>query len=704
MKLKNRRTALAKDVFTSLSSINEKGRQAFWIFMSKFRIGTSMQFEDISGASAYQSYEFGESLSVLFQAKDDTYIILWLGRTEEAKAWAETHCCEVNERTGVVQVYVKAAKSHPKPAKIGLFASLPDEELLNIGLPQEKLELIRSLENISQLEEIQETLPSSVYEALTWFVQGESWADIVAAYREDAADEKAMVSTDIGKLDAGYFRIVETDEELRDIMDKPLAQWRVFLHPSQRKLVDNAWHGAVRVTGGAGTGKTVVALHRARHLVQMPDWTENDRLLFTTFTKNLAVDIEDQLKTICTRSEMKSVVVQNIDSWLATFLRQHGCDKTIVYPGKADSLYENAWNFAIEAGPKDLDFTNTFYRDEWEEVVLPSHCLTCRDYMFAPRLGRGTPLTRAQRKKIWPIFEEMRLQLTIQNAMTTEDAALLAVDYLTKIYPNGLYRAVIADEIQDFKPDTLRLLRAMAADVSKDIKGKQGDLFMVGDTHQRIYGHPFSFSSCGIDIRGRGRKLRVNYRTTDEIRRVAESVYSGKTVDNMDGADETPTGYASLRHGRQPITNVAADLDKEVEWIVKEIRTLTSGDKAYRLSDICVTVRTNTQLDEYERELRHARLETHRLSRTETDNSEHKGVRLATMHRIKGLEYKVVFVAGMNKGAFPLEIKNAGDRDAVSIKQAKRIEDALFYVACSRAVDMLFLTCNTEPGDYLKRR
>ena len=275
--------------------------------------------------------------------------------------------------------------------------------------------------------------------------------------------------------------------DARAVQRLSLTQWRVFLHPSQRQLVDRRWHGAARITGGAGTGKTVVALHRAKRLVELADWSENDRLLFTTFTRNLAVDIEAQLRTIVSREHMKRITVLNIDAWLATFLRQHGCAKSIVYPGKADSIYERAWRSAMIMKPADFDLSDDFYRDEWEEIVLPLHCHSAKEYMFAPRTGRGVALTRMQRKAIWPVFEEMRMQLNLHDAMTVEDASEVAVELIQKTYPKGLFRAVICDEIQDFRPDTLKLLRALTPDISKNDPFKEGDLFLVGDAHQRIY-------------------------------------------------------------------------------------------------------------------------------------------------------------------------------------------------------------------------
>lgn len=697
-----RKLAVSSKIFTQINGLKDDDKQAVSVFLNRFRMGGDIELIPLQGASDYLLALPKQDLALVLKLVGNVYLTMWVGGRQQAVAWADMHRCEINSRTRSVQVYEVSTRAQEKEdkQKPSLFEALTDEQLFSIGLPEERLAVVRAVTDESGLVGIQAQLPERVYEMLTWFVQGESWDRIVEAYREDVEDQKAMPATESGLLDSGHFRIVESEEELRDIMDKPLAQWRVFLHPSQRQLVDRRWHGAARITGGAGTGKTVVALHRAKHLVELPDWTEKDRLFFTTFTRNLSVDIEAQLRTIVSREHMKRITVLNIDAWLATFLRQHGCAKSIVYPGKAESVYERAWRAAMIMKPMDLEFSDEFYRDEWEEVVLPQHCHSAKDYMFAPRNGRGVALTRMQRKAIWPIFEEMRMQLNLHDALTVEDASEVAIELIRKTYPNGLFRAVICDEIQDFRPDTLRLLRALTADISKEDPFKEGDLFLVGDAHQRIYARPISFSSCGIEIRGRSRKLRVNYRTTDEIRRVAETVYVGKTVDDMEGGEDEKTGYASLRHGPDPIVHKAESAHEECEWILSEIEALLKSDRGYTESDICITVRTNEQLALYE-SLLSGRIHIRRISRDSADDPELPGIRISTMHRIKGLEYKVVFVAGMNRGTFPLELTDKEDRDQTSLKQHRRAEEALYYVACSRAADVLFLSCGGIPSEFI---
>lgn len=704
-------------------------------------------------------------LNVVAKRADDVVLLLWVGSEDGAARWAGAHRCEKNPRTGALQIWqtapapaadevqpareaeipkvaggaadeteepavggaeiketketeeakeaseasgaVPAAPTAPEKTEEGgaeeaaapLFAALTDADLLDAGLPESMLAEVRALTSAERFEAMQKRLPDAVYEALTWFLQGESWAAVREAYGVGASSAETNVESALGGLDPGHFRVVESDDELRGIMERPLEEWRVFLHPSQLEIVQKPWHGAVRVTGGAGTGKTVVALHRAAHLVRLPDWTPKDRLLFTTFTKNLAVDLEWQLKTLCTKEEMRRIQVMNIDAWLATFIRQHGAGKSIAYPGTP--AYEDCWSRALEKTPLDPDLPESFYRSEWEEVVLPNRCHDGREYLFAPRAGRGRALKRTERKAVWPVFQEMRLQMQLRDLMTVEDAADFAVETIRSTHPEGLYRAVVADEIQDFRPGMLRLLRALALDVSAMEKPIEGDLFMVGDPHQRIYAKPVAFSACGISIRGRrSRKLRVNYRTTDEIRKTAESVYGKTGVDDLEGGVAEKTGFASLRHGRVPEVFRAAMSDEEIRWIAARAKALSKdGGGPFEPAEMCVVLRTNDEAKRIAEGLSKEGLKVHMVSRHRADNPDDRGLRVATMHRVKGLEFKVVFVAGMTEGIFPMPAPQGAD--APQKRLHERMEKALFYVAASRASQLLFFTCSGRPSRFL---
>ena len=362
------------------------------------------------------------------------------------------------------------------------------------------------------------------------------------------------------------FHVVGDEMELREILEAPLEKWRVFLHPSQRKLINRRWNGPVRVLGGAGTGKTVVAMHRAKWLAQNV-LKDGEKLLFTTFSTNLAIDIQENLRKICSPEEMSRIDVRNFDAWVTSFLKRNGYALAIVYPGGRDKKYDKCWGRAVQLAPSSVNLPDSFFSEEWENVILPQRITTKREYFSANRAGRGVALKRKQRDEIWPVFEEMRIQLGQIKATTIQDAAFDAADLIAKETLPPPYRSIIVDEAQDFGVEMMTLIRSLMPE-DKD------DLFIVGDAHQRIYQRRSSLSQCGINIRGRGRKLRINYRTTEEIRRFATALLKNESIDDLDGGQDPIDGYRSLMHGEPPVIGLFGSLTEEVKWIVGEIGKL----------------------------------------------------------------------------------------------------------------------------------
>lgn len=483
------------------------------------------------------------------------------------------------------------------------------------------------------------------------------------------------------------FTVVTDELELKQMLEAPLSQWRVFLHPTQRRLVERSWNGPVRVLGGAGTGKTVVAMHRARWLVKNV-LKPGEKLLLTTFTRNLASDIEFNLKKICTPEQMKQIDVANIDAWVMRFLKREKQDVRIVYRDMDN--YEKCWKKAVVLRDSSLDLPDSFYQDEWERVILPQRVLSQMDYFKASRVGRGVPLSRQQRAKIWPVFEEMRLQMHQANITTLPDATFSALDLLEKKAP--LYRAVIVDEAQDFGEETLRLLRGLVDEQTED-------LMIVGDGHQRIYGRKSSLGKCGINIRGRGRKLRINYRTTEEIRRFATAILEGVNTDDMDEGSDNTAGYRSLVNGDSPVLKGFESEREEAAWVADEIERLFQ--QGLQSQDICVVSRTAIQMKAFARELADRGHDVHNISREANDDSRTPGVRLANMHRVKGLEFKVVFLVSIRDGVVPLEAALKKSDDPVEKRAVEISERALLHVAGTRAVRGLYVTWSGEKSGFL---
>lgn len=507
---------------------------------------------------------------IVREPESNVYILLWVDHHDEAYAWAKRKKCSINKLTGSVQIFdvqevIEEQNTIDEPA---LFASISDEVFERIGLPEEQLPMIKAIKTLEGLHSLKAAIPEDAFEGLEWLGNGFSAEEVLdTLYPEiervevNENDFAAALQTDASKKS---FVIVDGEEELQAIMQEPLEKWRIFLHPTQRKVVGKKFNGPARVLGGAGTGKTVVAMHRAKMLAS--NLNSDGKILFTTYTKNLAEDIKDNLRKICSAEEMKKIDIINLDAWVSNFLRRQGYEYQIVY----DEEVDKAWRDAIAIAGGELSFVENFYKDEWVKVVQAQEVYDKVAYCKAPRIGRGVRLDRKVRMQIWDVFEEYqnimneKLQRDVETAMY-ECRKILENKRLT-----GQYTSIIVDEGQDLSPSAYRLLRALAGDEH------QNDIFIVGDSHQRIYRNKAVLSKCGINVRGRSSYLRINYRTTEEIRKFAFGLLNGVSFDDLDEDYDNGKGCQSLTHGDKPEIKEFATPEEELDYLVSRIHEFGS--------------------------------------------------------------------------------------------------------------------------------
>ena len=628
---------------------------------------------------------------VLKPEQGNIYMLLFVGIHDDAYDWAKQRVFNINPHTGALQIIDAtsvAIKEKETEEKIlgGLFKGIKDKHLLKLGVPKVLLPIVRKIETELDLDKTVKHLPQEAEEALYLLAMGYSYEDAMNELEKSNSEEdvnindfdKALNNSDTLRR----FCIVDDDEALMSLLDAPLDQWRVFLHPSQRKLVNkDKYNGPVRVLGGAGTGKTVVAIHRAKWLAENIPSTSNERILFTTFTKNLADDITSNLKKICSLDLLKRIEVKNIDSWVTNFLKNNKYDYDIRYLSN-ESLQEY-WENAYNTANQDLGLSLDFYKEEWMHVIQAQGITNEKVYLKAKRIGRGVPLNRSARKEVWSVFEEYRAYLNSNNIKEFTDAVRDA-RALLKAQGNILpYTSIIVDEAQDMSAEVFKLLRQMIPINNEEIKGLPNDIFIVGDAHQRIYEHKVTLSHCGINIRGRGKRLKVNYRTTEEIRDWAVSILKNKEIDDLDGGIDSIKGYKSLTHGNKPIIKNFKSFKKEIDFITTELNKIQVED----LHKICIVARTNDLVNQYEGALKANGFDVYRIKHT--DNSNKPGIRLATMHRVKGLEFEKVFIVSVNQDKIPQQITT--DDNEKSRQDHELRERALLYVAGTRAKKQLFI-------------
>ena len=664
---------------------------------------SGLNYERINGAKDPNMRSLridGSYRAIVYKpARGDIHLLLWADKHDDAYRWATRRRCDVNPETGTVQVYMPQGDGRAEAGQgtaehagaSGAFAKLKDRELMRLGVPRTMLPEVRGIADEHDLEAIEERLPAEAHEALFYFLAGESYEDLVrereAPPTVDVEDYNVALQRPESRM---RFAVAADEMELEAMLNAPLERWRVFLHPSQRRMVERDWNGPVRVLGGAGTGKTVAAMHRARWLARnLPQ----GRILFTTFTRNLAADIAHNLGAICTPEEMQRIEVTNLDRWVVRFLRSRRYQFQLQFGGRL----ADAWQIALDVRAATLNLPNAFFDNEWEQVVQAGAVANKQEYLRVSRIGRGTRLSRAERAQVWPVFEEYRAQLAERGVKEVDDAyrdaaALLAAEPPASEDP-AAYAAVIVDEAQDMGAPAFRLLRAIAPP-------GRNDLFITGDGHQRIYGRRVVLGRCGINIRGRSRKLRLNYRTTEQTRRWAAALLDGRRIDDLDGGVDDSMGIRSLTRGPEPqLAHFDTREEHDAHLLACIGKLVEDGDP---LRGACVAARTSAERDAAAKALRDGGFACVVLGGSATDDEQRgDAVRLATMHRVKGLEFDHMLLASVNDGLVPLRLA-VDAADATAKENAETQERALLHVAATRARKSLSVLSFGTPSRFIQ--
>ena len=448
------KVALAQDFLVNLATLSSavQGKVLKWALRFQSEPTSSgINYEPINGArdKNLRSVRIDQDWrGIVFKPPaGDVYVLMYVDHHDAAYKWAEGRRIAVNPTTGALQVFAvetlvepaleqaRFAQAHPAVEMVSppvkelikaptpIFISLSDQDLLSIGTPEELLSQVRSIQSEAELDALQSYLPVEAYEGLFLIAAGDNVSEILVS-RETRVDKPVDIENFSAALETAEsqsrFVVVADEETMVAILNAPLAQWRVFLHPTQRKLALGDRSGPMRVLGGAGTGKTVLAMHRVKWLAEHRATTEK-KVLFTTFTRNLAADIEENLKTMCSPAVMQKTDVRNLDAWVHGFLRRHKYEHKIVYNRKQEEAAD-AWHCALALQDSSLALTSAFYEEELERVILAQGISTRDEYRLAKRTGRGTVLTRGKRDAIWPVFEEYRAQLTSRKLKEVDDA------------------------------------------------------------------------------------------------------------------------------------------------------------------------------------------------------------------------------------------------------------------------------------------
>ncbi|MBM3506045.1 MAG: DNA helicase [Alphaproteobacteria bacterium] len=663
---------------------------AFDLQLNPANPGLSFHKLDKAKDKNFWSVRVNRDVRLIVHRSAASLLLCYVGDHDDAYGWAERRRLETHPKTGaaqlveiretvkeiVVPVYVQTELvAAPKPVveKKTIFAGASDDELLGYGVPAEWLNDVKRATEDTLLA-LTDHLPAEAAEALLELATGGKprppQPAVVAANPFDHPDAQRR------------FRVMGNVEELQRALDFPWEKWTVFLHPEQRQWVERDYTGPARVSGSAGTGKTIVALHRAAHLARMhPD----ARVLLTTFSDTLANALHTKLKRLL-GGEPRLAERIDVHSLNAIGLRLYKAHVGQATIASREVLREMIAGAASAVGGHK--FGSHFLLTEWEQVVDAWQLGNWEAYRDVVRLGRKTRLPEAQRTVLWAIFERVRAGLKARKLITHAELFSVLAAAISR-NKKVVFDFSVVDEAQDIGVAHLRFFAALGGD-------RPNALFFAGDLGQRIFQQPFSWKALGVDIRGRSRTLRVNYRTSHQIRTQADRLL-GPVVTDVDGNSEDRSDTVSVFNGPPPMIRSLKTESEETktvgDWIAEHAK---AGVLPHEFG---VFVRSAAQLDRARAAVEQAGMNFKILD----ENVETAGgyVSIGTMHLAKGLEFRAVVVMACDDEIIPLQERIETVGDDADLQEVYDTERHLLYVACTRARDHLLVTGVDPTSEFL---
>lgn len=650
-----------------------------------------LQFHRIDNSKDqnFWSVRVSRDIRLIVHKTEDSFLVCYVDHHDPAYAWAERRRIETHPKTGAAQIVEvrervqeilvpRPVEAEPAPVRVvlpPLFAGCSDDELLSYGVPQDWLADVRAATE-DTIFDLVDHLPGEAAEALLDLAVGEK-PEIPAVVAPEAASPFEHPDA------LRRFRVMEDVDELKRALDFPWDQWTVFLHPSQRQVVEQSFSGPARVSGSAGTGKTVVAIHRAANILKHEPQA---KLLLATFSLPLANALEGKLRILT--GEDRSIVPR------VTVLPFRGVASelfTLAYGQHPRAASDEQIRGALKAAASELGitgFTLRFLVSEWLNVVDAWQVADAGSYHDVPRLGRKNRLGAKQRETLWPAFERARALLAGQGVLTWP----MIFGEVTKHFSARAekpFTHTVVDEAQDLGVPELRMLAAITP-------AGADTLFFAGDLGQRIFQEPFSWKALGVDIRGRSKTLKVNYRTSHQIRQAADRLLP-KLVQDVDGIEQDRRGTVSVFNGPEPEIMTFADPDAEMRGVAAWIKQVVADGVAP--AEIGLFVRSKSELARARAAVKaagHVQLEL-----SERLEEPQGRIAIGTMHLAKGLEYKAIAVMACDDNVLPLQERVETVADESELDEVYETERHLFYVACTRARDRLLVSGVNPASEFI---
>jgi len=647
--------------------------------------GLSFHRIDKSKDPNFWSLRVNQDIRIIVHRTQGSVLLAYVDHHDKAYAWAERRRIEAHPKTGAIQIVEVRERveelalaptvpidSETEPSAtahevVPLFSGIATDDLLLVGVPQDWLADVQAATEETFFD-LAAHLPAEAAEALLEYA---TTGQLPYPTQTGAADPYAH--PEVGRR----IRNVEDRDELEQALNSPWDKWAVFLHPSQRVLVERTFGGAARVTGTAGTGKTVVALHRAAHAV-IED--AKARVLLATFSRPLANALKPKIELLLAphQEAMRRITIASFeDAGAQLFELIHGRRPAIASDEVIRAMLERA---ATDTGVTEPSVR--FLAAEWRHVVDAWGLDDLDAYAAVPRIGRRNRMGSRQRESLWPVFETLRRTLSSRGLMTwPQTIRAVASHYASRV--EKPYTQIVADEAQDLSVSELQMFAAIAP---------ANGLFFAGDLGQRIFQQPFSWKALGVDVRGRSSTLRVNYRTSRQIREMADRLLP-PTVRDADGLEDDRRGAISRFEGPAPVIRLWDDERSEIAGVAEFLRGwVTEGVSP---DEIGIFVRSPELLGRARSAVARAELESMQLTERATESAGR--VSIGTMHLAKGLEFKGVVVMACDEDALPLQSRVDSVVDEDELKEVYDTERQLFYVACTRARDRMLIS-SVRPG------
>jgi len=682
---------LIADTFTdSLARLTVEEQKAAKTTAFDLQVNTahpSLQFHKLDKAKdpRFASVRVSRDIRLIVHRTQASLLLCYVGHHDAAYVWAERRKLETHPTTGAAQLVeiretieeIKVPKyvevEQPRPPKPLLFPKVSQEMLLGYGVPSEWLADVQAATE-DTLFTIAEHLPSEASDALLELATGST---------PQPSSRASGAANPFEHPDAQRrFRMMPNVEELERALDFPWDKWTVFLHPLQRSLVERDYGGPVRVGGSAGTGKTVVAIHRAVFLARRDP---EARVLLATFSDALAHALRTMLRRLIGNEPRLG---ERIDVYSMNAIGRR-LYEGIVGPVQLASheTIVQSMRSAAAATPANT-FSGRFVFAEWEHVVDAWQVTSWEAYRDVPRLGRKTRLPEKARMMLWSIFEKVQQDLRNRGLLT--EAGLFT--HLAEKVAHGAHPAfeyAIIDESQDVSIAELRFLAALGSN-------RPNSLFFTGDIGQRIFQTPFSWKSLGVDVRGRSFTLRINYRTSHQIRSQADRLL-GPELSDVDGITEKRRGTTSTFNG-PPLTILIAATEEEECKSARDWLAARSKEGVVP-GEIGLFVRSAAQFPRARGALEQAGIPYTVLDDRLATNSTTASI--CTMHLAKGLEFRAVAVLACDDDVIPLKERIEAVGEESDLEEVYTSERNLLYVACTRARDDLLVTGVKPASEFL---